>query len=494
MNKRLKSTFLLFLILFLASFLRLYRLPENLMFHGELGHNYLAIKNSIFNGQLPLLGPPTSHPWLFFGPLFYWIMGVTLFLGKGDPKVPAYSIAFISIISVFLTYRLTMLFFNKKTALVASYLMSISPLFIHFTRESRFFFFVIPLSLIYFILVYKVILKNALRYFLFLGLTLGTMLNFHAAPLYLFIALGILFYFTKINFSLKKWVLFWIGVISPNIPFLLYDSTHQFTMIKNLLLWIPYRFLGFIGLYPKNNISAKTVTETGNAFYQFISNSFVQNSGFFTLILLLLFGVYCILILQHLAHRFDKTYLTWYIIFIHTIVGFSALFIHQNIPLHYFLPIGILPILIASPFLSGYLPYRNNIVRLLQNFSILFFFVLLVLNFSYYFSSDWFYQPETTYDFKHPLPYQLQINIVKTIINEARGGKFNLIRVGPFDYYEGYYAQNYQYLLWLYGNEPVNHKAPVTFTVYENTNYLPDQNAQSTFFPISNLVIIKMEN
>ncbi|OGM26426.1 hypothetical protein A2692_05065 [Candidatus Woesebacteria bacterium RIFCSPHIGHO2_01_FULL_39_95] len=41
-------------------------------------------------------------------------------------------------------------------------------------------------------------------------------------------------------------------------------------------------------------------------------------------------------------------------------------------------------------------------------------------------------------------------------------------RVGPNDQFEGDFAQNYIYLLWLRGNEPVNGQK-LTYTIYEGT-------------------------
>jgi hypothetical protein len=87
--------FLLVLILALGIFLRFYRLPQNVIFHGELGDDYLAIKNFIAGRQIPLLGPATSHPWLSFGPLYYWLFAPVLVLGDYNPVIPAYFMAFL---------------------------------------------------------------------------------------------------------------------------------------------------------------------------------------------------------------------------------------------------------------------------------------------------------------------------------------------------------------------------------------------------------------
>src|SRR3990172_2047340 len=67
-----KWTVIVGLILFIGAFLRFYWLPENLIFHGELGVDYLAVRDIIKGDRTALLGPRTSHEWLYLAPIFYW--------------------------------------------------------------------------------------------------------------------------------------------------------------------------------------------------------------------------------------------------------------------------------------------------------------------------------------------------------------------------------------------------------------------------------------
>ena len=131
--------FLLSLILLLGFFLRFYRIEEIMLFHGELGDNYLQIKNFIFQKKIPLIGPPTSHTWLFFGPLFYWIFGPILLLSGFDPRSGAYFSEIIGIFTVLLNFFMVSKLFNNKTALISSLLVAVSPIFIVMSRSSRLF-------------------------------------------------------------------------------------------------------------------------------------------------------------------------------------------------------------------------------------------------------------------------------------------------------------------------------------------------------------------
>jgi hypothetical protein len=77
--------------------------------------------------------------------------------------------------------------------------------------------------------------------------------------------------------------------------------------------------------------------------------------------------------------------------------------------------------------------------------------------------------------------YQLQKKIAKYIVEDAEGTKYSLKRVGAFDYYEGYYAQNYQYLLWWMGNEPKDNN-DILYTIYEDINrYERSEDAEVIF-------------
>jgi hypothetical protein len=110
------------------------------------------------------------------------------------------------------------------------------------------------------------------------------------------------------------------------------------------------------------------------------------------------------------------------------------------------------------------------------------------INLHYYFSEKWFYKPQNRMTGGLE-PYSLQIDITKQIINDAKGQKFTLKRVGEYDYFEGYYAQNYQYLLWWMGNEPVA-KAPLEYVIYESTAKVP-KNIKDQTWLVGDMVLVK---
>jgi len=99
--------------------------------------------------------------------------------------------------------------------------------------------------------------------------------------------------------------------------------------------------------------------------------------------------------------------------------------------------------------------------------NLVFLGALTLVNLKYYFSDKWFYQMQDILVVGKPIPYSLQLAATNDIISDAKGAALSLKRVGEYDYFEENYAQNYRYLLWLKGNEPVIGSGLV-YTIIEN--------------------------
>jgi len=123
------------LILILASFYRLYRIEDYMTFLGDEGRDVLVVYN-ILHGKLTLLGPTSSVGGFFLGPIYYYFMAPFLWLFNYNPVGPAIGVALIGIATVFLLYKIALTLFNKRIALIASFLYSISPLVVTYSRSS----------------------------------------------------------------------------------------------------------------------------------------------------------------------------------------------------------------------------------------------------------------------------------------------------------------------------------------------------------------------
>lgn len=453
-----KYTFLFFLIITLSTFLRLYRLPENTVFHGEIGHNYLAIKNIVQNSQIPLVGPPTSHPWLYFGPLFYWIFIPFLKLSNFDPLAGSYFFAISQIFVILLNYIVLDKLFNKKIALISSFLLAISYNFLKISLEARFFSLVTLFFYPFLYYLYQGISKKNKIKLLLAGLFLGIMLNFHYAPLILLSPVFVILY----KFARKKrnFIYITMGVVIPLLPLLIYDSKQGFRMISDLIAWIPYRIVGFFGLYPKNTANPQVIYDDISSFYKLVSG--ITTNYYLGLVISVILLVYIFVLTLRLIKE-KSVHNPLYLLILILDLGLLAIFIHGSPPEHYYLPILPIPVILLSLLIHKLVKQRATITYL-------FLVIVFIVNANYYFSDKWFFKSDEKI-IGELVPYKLQLMATQAIIKDAEGREFSIERFGPYDYFEGDFAQNYKYLLWWKGNEPKdfkeNENAILMYKIYE---------------------------
>lgn len=476
---RLRSYLPIIFIIILAVFLRFYRISENFWFDGEIGDNLLDIKNAILSHHIPLHGPPTSHPWLYFGPLFYWLYGPILYLSNFNPVSHAYFGAFVSTLIVIINYFVVKRMFNNRVALLSSYFIAISPLFLFFSRVAR-FFSIVPLLVYPFIWFLYKASNGEKKYLFWMALLFGLMLNFHYTLLMLVPLIIMVFTIKKIKLTIKDIFIALVGFFIPLSPLLYFDSSHNFKMVTNLLLWIPYRIAGFLGMYDKNTVNLHIVQENGLSFFEFVSRSFIPQTysifGFLFIVALIVFLFSKLKNIRTISFPF-------LIILLWLFWGFLAIFIHGSPPPHYFVPLLSIPILLFSCFLNDISFYRKGAI-----ITMIILITITIVNTRYYFSDQWFYKEN-----KGLPSYALQKKVAHFIIDDAKGVEFNLKRVGSNDQFEKNYAQNYIYLLWWYGNEP-KEKAKITYTIYEDLKKLSHKTDENRkFFQIGNIAISKLQ-
>src|SRR5438046_8567081 len=102
-NKINFSLILLILILFLAAFMRRYRISDYMTFLGDEGRDVL-VALGILQGHFTLLGPRASAGDFFTGPIYYYMMTPFLWLFHFDPVGPAVMVALFGVATVGLIY------------------------------------------------------------------------------------------------------------------------------------------------------------------------------------------------------------------------------------------------------------------------------------------------------------------------------------------------------------------------------------------------------
>lgn len=482
---KVKKTTLLILAIFLfGAFLRFFRVGQNLLFDAEHGVDCLAIKSLILARRLPLLGPATSHSWLHLGPAFYWLMIPLMIFFNFNPQIGTYLGVTAGSLMIILNFWVIKRIFNQKVALLSSFLIAVSPFLIEFSRTAKYYFLVlIPF---YFLLwfLYKV-WQGEGQFLFWAGVAFGVMLNFHLSPIFFVPIILIILWVKRKNLSKKNLLYGFFGFLTPNLPFLIYDFTHGLLMTTKLLAWIPYRIAGFLGFYPKNNLTPEVLRGTLFAFFNFFSESFVVGQRRLGILFIAAIVIFIALNFKKAFAAKERQDFGWFFALWALGLGFLALFIHGLPPKPYF--ISMVPVLIVVFSLLLEKIWNNR----LRGVLILTFFLMVVFfNLRFFLASPSFYAPcgET------PLCFQFQKKIVGVIIKDTKEEKFNLKRVGEFDYYAGTYAQNYQYLLWWLGNEPAEQKTKLRYTIYEHLTRLPeDIEKRGEVFQVGRVLILKEE-
>ena len=201
----------------LATWLRFYRLPELMTFIGDQGRDYLAARDMILTGVWPLVGIPSSVPWLHQGPVFIWLAALALKLGNFHPVAPAVMTALLGVLAVYLVYR-----WSKNWW--AGLILATSPLAV---VHSRLAYHTSPIPLVM-VLWLGAMSAGAAGWAFFLS---ALLLQFELTTLPLTVLAIIKF---------RKWS--WVWLI-PFIPKIIYDFSHGFTQTLGFGAWAGYRLV-----------------------------------------------------------------------------------------------------------------------------------------------------------------------------------------------------------------------------------------------------------
>ncbi len=172
--------FILMVCLIVAVFfLRLYRLPEYLMFLSDQGRDAIVLKRLVTLEKLVFVGPTTSIGNVFTGPFYYYLVAPFMLLSGLHPVGPAIGVALLNSMGLvgigwFLTKK-----FGKVTGLIFMILAGLSATQIW---QSRYSWNPNPVPLFTFLTLIawqKAVDSRKLRYFILTGVLFGFSLQLH---------------------------------------------------------------------------------------------------------------------------------------------------------------------------------------------------------------------------------------------------------------------------------------------------------------------------
>lgn len=434
-KKNLPSLLPLFLILFIAAFLRFYRLPELMPLIGDQGRDLIAARDFVQTKQIPLLGIESSVPRFRQGPIYVWFLAAVMSIAGYSPVVLASAAAFLGLIAVGGTYWLAEKYFDKKTAVLSSLFLAASPLAV---AQSRMVFHTnaIPLSsLIFLWSIYSI--KSRKNIFVpILAFTLLFQLELVVAPLFLLIPLSFMIF--KYMPTKKDFVYGSLGLIIGLLPQIIYDISHNFAQLGVFLVWIGYRLVSFFGLYPEHTASPGKFLSTSISIFVYLQKYISWGSSTITFLILTIIALFTFT--TYKTHTKEiKVIVSWLGLMI---ISFLIL---GNASEAYF-PVLFIPLalLFGHVFSNISTNKTTSIIVTVLIFCLVFFNGIYTIKHNFFTSPRLDGNKFGTYG--PPLHEQLEI---VNFINLRVGDEINLKSVGSGSEFPSV-LDNYYYLLWYY--------------------------------------------
>ena len=196
-----KENIILFFILTIGLFLRLYNLGKPDFWNDEAW-------SIIFSKNLDYIAHD-MHPPFYYALLKAWIFIV----GETEFKIRLLS-AIFSIATVFFIFKLGQKMFNKKIGLISAFILSISPMHLWYAQEARSYslitFLVTACVYVFILIVYEN--RSGLKG-VFIALLLACLYTEYIS-FFILATTGVVFIFKQPRFFLKEWILSWIAALA----------------------------------------------------------------------------------------------------------------------------------------------------------------------------------------------------------------------------------------------------------------------------------------
>ena len=443
------------IIFLLAVFFRLPPLVHSAIpFTYDTGLTFLEVRNMVLGHGLRLIGPEGGIKGIFFGPTWYYLLGIIFFFSGGDPRSLAFLSFILNITTIFVAWKIGNKV-DKKTGFFAASFFAFSSGIISSSNSG---FVVDTFVLINLIAVYFLIPPLTQKKLFFLGFW-GS-LSFHFEPVVAIgfnLALFVLLFSPIRKLSLRDKLFLSFVWLLPFVPQLLFEIRHNFLQTHAIIAELARFGQGLGGNLP---IGMRLINRPLLLINNFISTT---SNGNMFLSFLLLF--YLVIGLSHIKDKKNTTKKT---------LAMSC-FIFLVIPLFYYIflfPPGIKNWYYASfPALYGILItlglsslFVNQLIKFIVLFT-LFLFILINT------------QPQTylqlfneNFPSNDPSSLKNELSIVKWIYADANGKPFVVYTYSP-----AVYDYPYQYLFWWYARKQ-NLPYPKDVSYRPNTyDYVPQK-------------------
>jgi len=450
-------------ILFLGVFLLVYRLSELMMFIGDFGWFYLSARDMVLTGNIPLVGIPSSHPWLNQGPFWTYLLGIGLAVSNFHPLSGAIIAILFGIGSIFLIYLTAKELFSERAGLIAALLYSTSPLVIIHARMPYHTAPIPFFTLLLFYATYRWIKGN--RYFFPVALfSLSVLYNLELATVvFWFLFIGIILFgivkkqqWAQSVRNPKIFAISFVSFLFPLIPILIYDSQNGFPQTVRFAVWTGYKVLTLFGYPPlRPEVESASFISVASFFFDQLGNLlFLPN----VIGALVLFTGSIILFANKLFDEYKRK-------------EFSA----GNILLGLFFLVGLGGFFAAKTTSEAYLPMLFPAIILLtahfmyvlfqryQYTSILVVVLIATANISSLLAQNYLMaQAKGGYG----PTFAERLQVAERIVKTAGKNEYTIKGRGKGSEFRSY-TMNYEYLTWWLGHGPSRTEQPLQFIIQE---------------------------
>lgn len=331
-----KYYFLIGAILFLSFLLRFYRFENRIYFYGDGARDMLVARAALFSKTLPQTTAFSSAGPFVFGPQYYWILMAIYYVSSNVFSVN-YFFVLQSILFVLIFIILGRNILNRKYGLILGLLTAVSPVQVTNSLGIAQHGLVGICTLLSIFFLAKMFFKNRLFYVFGCGFWVGMAIMLHYQALGLLILVTSIFLIkgglkTKIIYLL----IFTAGIITPCLPFLLWDSHFNFANLRNILdyfligqyrIYVPNRWLWYVfEFWPRTvaNIFGGNIFISGLLFYLSIVMIFIfyvlRRSHAFIKYIFFVLLFYFVYLRYYRGEKFES-YLFYLYPFIYIVLG-----------------------------------------------------------------------------------------------------------------------------------------------------------------------------
>jgi len=234
--------FLSLVVLLISFYLRVEPAIFNIShFSFDQGLDQILVKKLVVDKDITLVSRYSGLEGVFMGPLFTWIMAIPFYLSNGNPNANVIFLSLLGLLSTVITYLVVKQISSKPTALIASFLTAISPIFVSSSKNVLSPSPLVFLTVIHVYLLWLIIIRKSKWLIPILAFFLSILFQFEIGyALFSLFATGLLcLIYLKLSFLKPKiFIPSILAFVIPFLPQIVFDIRNYFIISRSILGYI----------------------------------------------------------------------------------------------------------------------------------------------------------------------------------------------------------------------------------------------------------------